>query len=190
MPRSWYVLFGHPERRRWEDARAFGFVSGGGGRVWSRRLRDDLRAGDRVYVHIPTKAGGPAYAGIGTVTADAVRAEDFLVGGQPLLDRDDLVLPGLGLGDDDVCEWIVAVRWDVAVDPRDGYWRLGLPRLLMPNVMELDDDIVGELEAALSERRSPADCACGRRTEHGETSHRCRVRDGDLDHRRVRRQRR
>jgi hypothetical protein len=33
MGRNFYVLFGHPERRRWEDAPAFGFVSGGGGRM-------------------------------------------------------------------------------------------------------------------------------------------------------------
>lgn len=151
MPRNFYVLFGHPERRRWEDARTFGFVAGGGARMWSRRLRDDLRRGDRVYVHVPTKAGGPAYAGIGTVTAEAVRAEDFLVGGRSILERDDLVSPGLGLdpGDDDLCEWLVAVRWDVAVDPAAGYWRRGLPRLLTPNVMELDDDVVAELDAAL-----------------------------------------
>ena len=151
MPRNFYVLFGHPERRRWEDARRLGFVSGGGARMWSKRLRDDLRPGDRVYVHVPTKAGGPAYAGIGTVTAAGVRAEDFLVSGRSILDRDDLVSAGLGLGtgDDDLCEWIVAVRWDVAIDPSEGYWRRGLPRLLSPNVMEIDDDVVAELEAAL-----------------------------------------
>ncbi|HVM08390.1 MAG TPA: hypothetical protein VM345_08010 [Acidimicrobiales bacterium] len=134
MVRNFYVLFGHPERRRWEDAQRFGFVSGGGAPMWSRRLRSDLRVGDRAFVHVPTKAGGPAYTGIGTVTAEAVPAEEFLVDGRPILDRDDLVSPGLhlGAGDDDLCEWLVAVRWDVAVDPAEGYWRRGLPPLLTP----------------------------------------------------------
>lgn len=151
MGRDVYVLFGHPERRRWEDARTFGFVSGGGAPVWSDRLRE-LAPGDRVFVHVPTSAGGPAFVGIGTVAAGAVRAPDFQVGrAGPLLDRPEIVSPGLHLGADDdaTCEWLVAVDWHVAVEPQRGYWRPGLPHLQGTNVTDLPAEIVEELERGL-----------------------------------------
>src|SRR3954468_13482361 len=84
-----YVLLGNPKRRRWEDARRFGFVSGGGGPKWTRRLRE-LLPGDRVYVHVPV-AGPHGYVWIGEVAEAAVPAEDFLVNGSSILDRPDLV---------------------------------------------------------------------------------------------------
>ena len=74
MTTDWYVLFGHPERRRWEDARRFGFVSGGGG------------------------------------------------------------------------EWLVRVRWSVAVGPtrREAYWRPGLFYRRAVNVERLPEDVAEE----------------------------------------------
>jgi hypothetical protein len=144
---DWYVLFGHPERRRWEDARRYGFVSGGGGRRWSERLHD-LVAGDRVFCHVP----GAGYVGIGVVTGAAVRVVDFAVDGRPLLDL-PLVSPGLdrGVGDDALVEWLVRVRWDVAVDATrsSAYWRPGLFYRRATNVAELPGDVAVEIESAL-----------------------------------------
>jgi hypothetical protein len=144
---DWYVLFGHPERRRWEDARRYGFVSGGGGRRWSERLHD-LDVDDRVFCHVP--AAG--YVGIGLVTAPAVRVVDFLVDGRPLLEL-PLVSPGLerGIGDDALVEWLVRVRWDVAVDATraSAYWRRGLFYRRAANVAELPADVAAEIASAL-----------------------------------------
>jgi hypothetical protein len=123
---DYYILFGHPARRRWEDGRRFGFIAGGGAPVWSRRLRE-LVSGDGVFVHV--HGPGPhGYVAIGRVVEPAVRVEDFIADGQSLLDRTDLVSPGLagGRGDDDVCEWIARVAWEVAVPVQEAYWRRGL----------------------------------------------------------------
>ena len=149
---DWYVLFGHPARRRWEDARRFGFVSGGGGLRWSRRLHD-LAIGDRVFVHVP-RAG---YVGIGIVTATAEPVTSFTVavdGGGLLLDHDDLVSPGLGRGrdDPDTIEWLVRVRWLVAVEAtrRAAYWRRGLFYRRAVNVEVLPAGVAAEIEDGLA----------------------------------------
>jgi hypothetical protein len=145
---DWYVLFGHPERRRWEDARRFGFVSGGGGPRWSRRLHD-LDVGDQVFVHVP----GSGYVGIGVVAGEAVPVTAFEVDGAPLLDRPDLVSPGLGRGreDPDTVEWLVPVRWTVAVATvrSEAYWRRGLFYRRSQNVAELPPDVAAEIERGL-----------------------------------------
>ena len=145
---DWYVLFGHPERRRWEDAHRYGFVSGGGGRRWSVRLHD-LDVGDRVFVHVP----GAGYVGIGDGVGAAVPVTSFLVRGRPLLGC-ELVSPGLGRGvdDPDTIEWLVPVRWRVAVDAggAGGYWRRGLFYRRATNVAELPAEVSSEIEAGLT----------------------------------------
>lgn len=121
-----YVLFGHPQRRAWADARRYGFVSGGGGRRWSNPLLR-LSAGDEVLVHVP-QAG---YVGHGRVRGPRVAASDLVVdvGGArvPLLDA-PLESPGLGLDADDEAlrEYVVSVDWLKTVGLRQAYWRPGL----------------------------------------------------------------
>ena len=145
---DWYVLFGHPARRRWEDARRFGFVSGGGGARWSRRLHD-LDLGHRVFVHVP-RAG---YVGIAWVVEPAVPVTAFVAGARPILERDDLVSPGLGNGpeDPDTMEWLVRVEWSVAVDATRSaaYWRRGLFYRRAVNVEVLPADVAAEIEDGL-----------------------------------------
>ena len=143
-----YVLFGHPARRRWEDARRFGFVSGGGRARWSRRLHD-LEVGDRVFVHVP----GAGYVGIGFVVEAAQPVTAFVAGGRPILERDDLVSPGLGNGreDPDTIEWLVRVEWSVAVDATRSaaYWRRGLFYRRAVNVDVLPAEVAAEIEDGL-----------------------------------------
>ena len=145
---DWYVLFGHPARRRWEDARRFGFVSGGGAARWSRRLHD-LDVGDRAFVHVP----GAGYAGIGVVTEAAQPVTSFRVGDGLLLDRDDLASPGLGRGADDpeTIEWLVRVEWAVAVEATraTAYWRRGLFYRRAVNVDLLPAAVAAEIEGGL-----------------------------------------
>jgi hypothetical protein len=64
---DWYVSFGEEDgNRSWDDAREYGFVSAGGGKWFSRTLKN-LPVGGRVFVCIPK--GG--YVGVGTVTGMA-----------------------------------------------------------------------------------------------------------------------
>ena len=123
--RTFYVMFGHPERRRWEDARRYGFVSAGGGRRWSRPL-ERLTAGDEVLVHVP-QAG---YVGHGEVLGGPLPAADTVVHvdgtSVPLL-RAPLISSRMGWDDaGDDAEHVVPVRWEKAVPTRQAYWRSGL----------------------------------------------------------------
>jgi hypothetical protein len=120
-----YVLYGHPERRRWEDARRYGFISAGGGRRWSRPL-ERLSIGDEILVNVPN-AG---YVGHGTVTGPIQAVAEFHVetdaGRQPLLSQ-PLVSAGLAMGDrPDEYEYAVPVTWIKTVSERQAYWRIGL----------------------------------------------------------------
>ena len=60
--KDFYVSVGEGPRRTWDDMRRYGFVSGGGGKWYSRTL-DLLFPGARVFACIP----GTGYVGVGTV---------------------------------------------------------------------------------------------------------------------------
>ena len=57
---EFYVSFGEGDHRSWNDARKYGFVSGGGGEWYVGTLRM-LEPGNRVWVNIP----GTGYVGVG-----------------------------------------------------------------------------------------------------------------------------
>jgi hypothetical protein len=71
---EFYVSFGDASARSWEDARQYGFVSGGGGSWYSQTLKL-LSPGDRVWVKIP-KTG---YVGVGLVTETVRPIKEFTV---------------------------------------------------------------------------------------------------------------
>ena len=75
-PGSWngeyYVSFGGD--RDWDEARKYGFISGGGGRYYSQTLYM-LSPGDRVWVNVPATG----YVGVGRVEQPVVPIEEFLV---------------------------------------------------------------------------------------------------------------
>jgi len=82
---EFYVSFGGNDTRDWDEARKYGFVSGGGGNWYSQTLKL-LSPGDRVWVKIPQKG----YVGVGRVTGAASPAKEFVVrtqsGDHPALD--------------------------------------------------------------------------------------------------------
>ncbi len=71
---EFYVSFGDETSRSWDDARTYGFISGGGGSWYSQTLKL-LSPGDRVWVKIP-KTG---YVGVGRVTESSVAFKDFML---------------------------------------------------------------------------------------------------------------
>ena len=49
--KDWYISFGGGDRV-WDDARQYGFVSGGGGKMWSQDMRS-LPKDARIWVNVP-----------------------------------------------------------------------------------------------------------------------------------------
>jgi len=78
---EFYVSFGDPSSRLWDEAVKFGFVSGGGGSWYSNSLRM-LGEGDRVWVKVP----GKGFVGVGRVKGPRVAAKDFEIEGRSALE--------------------------------------------------------------------------------------------------------
>ncbi len=127
---DWYISFGEEETsRNWDDARRYGFVSAGGGKWFSRTLRQ-VPVGARVFTYIP-KTG---YVGIGEVTGPAQPVDEAIL---PIEGRD---VPFLSLElkgpyrheipdprpGEDYREWVLPVRWTSTVDREDALLRPGL----------------------------------------------------------------
>lgn len=72
---EFYVSFGADEKRDWEEARKYGFISAGGG-AWYTRTLSILEPGARVWVNIPGSVG---YVGVGIIKEKAVPIDEFLV---------------------------------------------------------------------------------------------------------------
>lgn len=109
---DFYISFGDGPRRNREDARKYGFISGGGDRWYSQSLQA-LRPGHRVFVYLPQRG----YVGVGTVRGPATPANDFkikLEDGReiPVLEV-GLNAPEVAVGKDDpaLAEYFVPVEW-------------------------------------------------------------------------------
>jgi hypothetical protein len=72
---EFYVSFGSNDKRDWEEARKYGFISAGGG-PWYTRSLGMLEPGARIWVNTP---GGVGYVGVGRVVEGAVPIDDFQV---------------------------------------------------------------------------------------------------------------
>lgn len=108
---EYYVSFGDATSRSWDDARNFGFISGGGGSWYSQTLRL-LSPGDRVWVKIPKKG----YVGVGTVLESVQSVNDFKVltasGEQPaLMELKHAEKYRLTADDAERAEYFVRVKW-------------------------------------------------------------------------------
>ena len=123
---EYYVSFGGAEGRSWEDARRYGFISGGGGSWYSQTLKL-LSPGDRVWVNIP-KTG---YVGVGLVKDTLQQVNEFRVetdaGERPCLE----VLQNADhyrqhAHDLEKAEYFVRVAWLETVSTREAFWEIGL----------------------------------------------------------------
>jgi hypothetical protein len=123
---EYYVSFGDPASRSWDDAREYGFISAGGGSWYSQTL-NLLSPGDRVWVKIP-KVG---YVGVGRVLEAVQAAKDFMVntpeGDRPALD----VLKHaekyrLHADDPEKSEYFVRVKWLDDVSANQAISEVGL----------------------------------------------------------------
>jgi len=123
---EYYVSFGDPASRSWDDAREYGFISAGGGSWYSQTLKL-LSPGDRVWVKIP-KVG---YVGVGRVLEAVQPAKDFTVttpeGDRPAVD----VLRHADkyrqhADDPEKSEYFVRVKWLDAVPADQAVNEVGL----------------------------------------------------------------
>lgn len=113
---EFYASFGDSKSRSWEDARRYGFISGGGGAWYSQTLKL-LQPGDRVWVKIP----GTGYVGVGRVTEQVQPVSTFTISSDG---EDKLAFDVLQHGDQyrtaaddaDLAEYFVRVQW---LDTRD-----------------------------------------------------------------------
>lgn len=123
---DFYVTFGEGERRAWEDALRYGFVSGGGGKWYSQTLQA-LFPGARVFVHIPQTG----YIAVGKVMETAQRVNDFEVevDGRrlPILEA-PLRAPKMGerADDEEQSEYLVRVEWQKTLPQEKAIWEKGM----------------------------------------------------------------
>lgn len=121
---EFYVSYG--SNRSWEDARKYGYISGGGGSWYSQTLKL-LSPGDRVWVNIP-KTG---YVGVGRVLEPVQSANEFRVStpeGEKL--AMDVVRNGENFrarnDDPQTAEYFVSVEWLDSVPVTEAVNELGL----------------------------------------------------------------
>ncbi|MDZ4201448.1 MAG: endonuclease NucS [Gallionella sp.] len=121
---EFYVSFGHGDARDWEEARKYGFISGGGGN-WYNKTLFMLNEGDRIWANIP-KTG---YVGVGIVTGPADRFSDFEVevDGQKkkFIDIAIANYHKQFIDDAENSEYMVPVKWTIAVPVKDAVSEVG-----------------------------------------------------------------
>lgn len=123
--KDWYISFSGGERV-WDDARQLGFVSGGGGKMWSQDMRA-LPTGARIWVNVPPMR----YVAVGRVLAPATRFEVAEVrvddDWTPLATQNlEGVYSSDPTRDDDFAEWVVPVEWIDARPLEAGFWEKGM----------------------------------------------------------------
>jgi hypothetical protein len=118
---DYYVSFGEGDARNWDDAVKYGFVSGGGGR-WYTRTLSMLAPGARIFVNLP----GNGYVGVGKVLETSVPVDEFMV------ERDGKRVPilevplaakamGRAVGNEEKVERLVRVEWKNTVPREEAY---------------------------------------------------------------------
>lgn len=126
---DWYVAFGGSLGRIWQDGLDFGFVSAGGGRRYSGKLRT-VPVGDRVNVYVP----GHGYVAVGITLGEAQRFSNAKVcldeqwvalAEQTLEGTYEQVGPG-EVESDDIAEWVIPVRWIAAGPIGEAYREKGM----------------------------------------------------------------
>jgi hypothetical protein len=111
---EFYVSYGHEmEGRRWEDARKYGYVSGGGG-VWYSKTLSQLEIGKRIWVNVP----GQGYVGVGIVAGPVVKVDEFEIENNKLLTEHDVVGKNIfkNKDDEEKSEYLVKVNWIKTLD--------------------------------------------------------------------------
>ncbi len=123
---EYYACFGDSESRSWEEARQFGFISGGGGPWYSRTLNLP-DPGDRIWVKSPDHG----FVGVGRVTGAPQPLSEFQVetaeGPRPAT---EVLTRGhyhrQFVDDPERCEYFLPMQWLDTVDVGHAIREVGL----------------------------------------------------------------
>jgi hypothetical protein len=118
---EYYVSFGAGLTRDWEEARKYGFVSGGGGTWYSNSL-NMLHEGDHVWVKIP----GKGFVGVGRVAGSPVAAKDFEIEGQPALQVLTADYHRDHADDPEKAEYFVPITWEKTIAAEKAIQEVGM----------------------------------------------------------------
>lgn len=118
---EFYVSFGDPANRRWDEAVEHGFISAGGG-TWYSNTLGMLSEGDRVWVKIP----GKGFVGVGKVTGPRVAAAEFTIDDRPALDVLEANHHREFADDPEKAEYFIPVRWLQTVPEHQAVQELGM----------------------------------------------------------------
>lgn len=124
---DFYVNHGPFDRRDWEDASKYGFISAGG-RKWFVQTLGQLFVGARIFVNVPSRG----YVGVGRVLEEVVPMSQFMVdldGKRVPIAEAPMKSTGLRIeseGEDKVGEHMVRVEWIKTVPLAEAYWESGL----------------------------------------------------------------
>lgn len=118
--KSWFFNIGDVGETpySWDDSKRYSFICAGGGQRY-RRIMEGFKVGDSIYAY----SSGSGYVGIGTVTRKAqlfreATLDDEQIRLLDLYQSNQLSGKYNATQDDDKCDWIVLVQWDVVVDKR------------------------------------------------------------------------
>lgn len=123
---EFYVSFGDATSRSWDDARQYGYISGGGGTWYSQTLKL-LSPGDRVWVNIPKKG----YVGVGIIEQAVQPASEFMVqtaqGERSILEVAQHGAQYRASADNpELSEYFVKVKWLETVETSQAFNEVGL----------------------------------------------------------------
>ncbi|WP_079977512.1 PDDEXK family nuclease [Halococcus sediminicola] len=124
---DFYANFGQNEYRKWEDAREYGFITGGHGE-WYHRTMEKVAEGKRIFVYNP----GEGYIGVGIVTQEKTPAPEFMVSVEG--EEDEIPITEAPLKGDlsrdeedpDLREYLIGVEWEKTLDVENAFWEKGL----------------------------------------------------------------
>lgn len=114
----YYINVGEGKHRSWDDCRKYQFLSAGGGKRFTDKIRS-LSVGDVVVAYL--KRYG--YVGVGVVQKEAVEANDYHYNGTPL---SQLPLKESGIlfhSFTDKADWLVNIKWKKSFKREDAKWK-------------------------------------------------------------------
>ncbi len=136
---------GSGDGRHWDDCRRFSYMLAGGTPRHIAQVRG-LTVGDRLFAYL-SRFG---YVGAGIVTAEAVRAPDFVPPGERerLIDLPlQMPINQARMARPQHCDWCVAIRWVRSFPREEAVLR---HRFRRPTLVRIrDESLVGELRRVM-----------------------------------------
>ena len=147
--KSWFFNIGENTQGTgysWEDSYINSFICAGGAKRY-RSIMEKFKIGDIIYAYV----SGCGYVGIGEVLN---KAEPFrnasLPGGKTLMQLRPVLRGVYNAGDDDnTCDWVVPVRWELKVPKTLAVKELPITRQTACRIYDERKELVESIRSAL-----------------------------------------